>query len=519
MSLPVLHYALLALFFLGRCDCTLNAIYGLAGAPLEVSEDLNELDPRIMPPQTPPSSLRAANQSFFISLNVMVVVIFLFIMLAWYVKAKYPRYSPSIARPPLWVWGALGALYVLYTIGLFEEFFNLAIKVDHSGKVSVLHLSETVIGMTSLLKVNESVTGAILFVVCVMLLPLAWLVLMLVGELWRTNDNPGKEKISATCIDVAPLINKCGSTSMFACIFSVLLVTSVDTKGMSLAACWGSGFTYMLFLYIGSLSLHLFMKGEADTRVALHEPLLLRWLGKVGTLVFALVLATFFLLFLALGVALPCLGIGLATDTIHALAIEHELDAILAPLLPKVNATVWDNTEYWARSDINLVSLTAKALDMVFYGGQANAFFVVLLLGFFVFFLSLADMYHIVAASYKMYRSHRNPDLNEVGGEYTWRSRVLMQLEMLDACVGGMIFVILAGSTFRERGLEIFFMPGVLFVALAEVIHYLAHYFVVPAVEHAQALKTNEFLHSVCSGCYTARSFLSSQTPKSSART
>lgn len=501
----------------------LNLIADVAATPSTPTEQ--QLDALLTNLQTQSAEisfdyqrLSKANDWFYLSVNLVLATVFAGYFCSLFMKSYFPALYPAPDRPSMCVFASLLSIYGLLIAGWFTDLFaDIELRISLFGHSILLtsyppgHLNaitSSTVGLMGLLPP----AAAAFTVTCEMVLPMAALILFIVGEVLRHGTNPSA---SRRCTLISQHLIKMCCPLMFAYILGLHIFVHMQHGQVATEGVWDVGFTNFCIFCIGLTIASCFFK-PAEIEMKIEEsrrwfswssnassrrdildpsaaPWLLRRFGKKGTFYAALCLTVLFMAAVSIGMAFECIGIYL---TPYIFMEPH------GPIPDKFFPLIKDNIE-------NIVGPGHSALDslttvissstmLVFTGGEANGAMAFVAIFGFAFICPLANMLIICAAAYKVakrrLRDNRrvvNDDgsyaIGDIGGEAAYVAHHFKHCDMLDACIVGIFLLVLASAGEGDEGFCVFSQWAIALLILAEIIHYFAFYTVVPVAEFMQS--------------------------------
>merc|ERR1712125_98296 len=112
------------------------------------------------------------------------------------------------------------------------------------GGASVFEVSDSTLGFVETLIRTGGWMGACFVVLFAIVVPIIKLVLLAVGELWRTSEDPVRVKKAGLCITIVQLVSKWACPDMFAYVLLLYLIRSLN-KGETMQGLMSldAGFT------------------------------------------------------------------------------------------------------------------------------------------------------------------------------------------------------------------------------------------------------------------------------------
>uniref|UniRef100_A0A7S0AAC9 Uncharacterized protein n=1 Tax=Pyrodinium bahamense TaxID=73915 RepID=A0A7S0AAC9_9DINO len=337
-----------------------------------------------------------------------------------------------------------------------------------------------------------------------MVVPAFKLLLLCVGEIWRSSTDPSKVRGARLCIYTVQLVSKWACPDMFAYILLLYLLRSLGGDLVGSQVHLDMGFMHFSVFCIcstfSSLAIRLPARPppEGSCRQSPQQAQQHRRRREEKALVaqlrFWLVagLALLFLLCLGAGICTSCMS--LRVDTSLLVKPTGPLPSWVQPVL------TWLDVASQTASDVKLwqcvVSLCWWSLD------EANCFLALLLLAVFALALPAANMVLLlcVSAGEVVSAVGSPPQPGHRKGYVSCASsavHVLKHLSMLDVAITGIVVACLVTGVYKEQGIVLSMGPGLAYLVLAEAIHYATYHLVQCSVttapeEVAQPAATSE---------------------------
>mmetsp|Transcript_67358 Transcript_67358/g.121368 ORF Transcript_67358/g.121368 Transcript_67358/m.121368 type:complete len:547 (+) Transcript_67358:40-1680(+) len=394
----------------------------------------------------------------------------------------YPRAKSSSGQPTYFVLVMISASYVLLIPGLFCTLFSFLIGAEMMGMkviVSSVHghpstITESTVSMVKLLCDTGGWLGAALVVFYAMVVPAVKLVLLIAGEMFR--EDPATVQKSRRCIHFVQFITKWACPDMFAYILLIYLFRDLDERSSTITALaqLDTGFTCFSLFCVGSTIATLALRPPEDPS-STDSPSN-RW--SVGPSRLPFVVGVMFVGFLGLlfeGMVRPCMGLRLNSEILFQ--PNGPLPASAKPMVEMMHLTDQVNT------DVSLSRCTSALLRWTLEG-EVNCILAMLMLVVFMVALPVVDMCLLLSAAAKLYMCPST--VSDPAGSTMSVVRVLKHCSMLDVAIMGVVVVCSAGAAYQKQGVQFLLLPGLLFLALAEALHYATYYIVRDAC-HAAA--------------------------------
>jgi len=457
-----------------------NKIASIAGSATSIA---SALQPLLVPVVAGGHDTEEINKAVFWGLAVVAIATFF----GFVIDVLFPPADNKVARPRFWLWGMLLASFALLIPGLTEVLFSFSVAI----KILGLHvtvtttdgvagpITESTFSVVGLLWNSGGTLGAVLIVLYAMVIPVAKLFLLGLGELWRCDKDPSRVHAARGCIKVVQTLSKWACPDMFAYILLLYLVRSLDLRSSSIEApaqldigfiCFS---IFCTFSTITSLAIHLPPKPEilGDAAPRDHPPLLISCFGRRGTYWAAAAMLCIFSALLVAGLCAPVMTMSL--DDSLLLQPIGPLPTVLEPLLSALNLSSQVDT------DVSILACITALMEWLYYGEASCVLALVMLLGFATLFPVL-DMVCLLVAAAGMREEqfekekHVSPTWDSTVARSA--SRVLNHLSMLDVTIMGVVVVSYAAGVYKSQGIVIGMKWGVYLLLSAEVVHYVAYY-------------------------------------------
>lgn len=175
------------------------------------------------------------------------------------------------------------------------------------------------------------------------------------------------------------------------------------------------------------------------------------------------------------------------------MALELNSKALIEPHgpIPKAAGPMIDNIMDKINADVAIWPCIKSLMGYALTMGEGNSILAVMMLSVFAIGLTCADMIVLVVASWNL-PSDVKTNEHQVGCSKPYQSsamrvaKVLGKLSMLDVAVMGVLVICLATGMYAKMGVVFHLKSGVVFLLVAEVVHYTAYAFVAGAVERAE---------------------------------
>lgn len=442
-----------------------------------------------------PVKLGGAPESFVnwmvaLAIGVVLVGILGAYAVVYGIKSCNQDLELAADRPAPWCLGLLTASYALLIPGLFQVLFSVVIAVSVFGFHIVVTqnppghphaITESMWSLINLLATSGSWIGALLVTLYAICIPISKVLLLIMAEAWRHNEDPGKVRCAARCIWVVQIISKWACPDMFAYVMVLYLFRSLNAGLIESIAALDTGFTFFSIFCVGSTVSSLAIPipkipdEEEDKSATEPPPLILRCLGSRGVFIFMLILALSFFGVLGVGISFPCMGLHLDA---HALVKPHgPLPAAALPILEGLDVSKL------VSASVSMVKAAPAMVQYLFEYGELNALLAAIMLFVFAFALPILDMIVILTGAWHRCFSSDASDTKMLP-RLVDISHFLKHLEMLDVMSMGVIVIVAAGSVYKKNGIVMELEWGLALLITAELIHYVSYFIVLPAVAY-----------------------------------
>eukprot|EP00927_Polykrikos_kofoidii_P077183 TRINITY_DN74153_c0_g1_i1.p1 TRINITY_DN74153_c0_g1~~TRINITY_DN74153_c0_g1_i1.p1 ORF type:complete len:413 (+),score=81.31 TRINITY_DN74153_c0_g1_i1:129-1241(+) len=314
--------------------------------------------------------------------------------------------------------------------------------------------------------------GAVLVIFYAMVLPALKVVLLVVGEFWRRTPSPEKRLVAHRSIRFVQMISKWASPDMFAYILLLYLLRNLGhPPEVQSTAQLDIGFVcFSIFCVLSTLS-SLAIKLPEDISDRARRGSLASPTNDDNMLMgYAFGFALLFAVLLGFGISQPCMGLRLRVDS---------LIAPNGPVPETFRSTLEElHLEKKVGARVSLTQCMQALYAWAAEGESASAVGFVLL-GVFVIILTVLDVAALLWAALKIGTTMRQEgmtadQLEKARGhlrrllEY---SRLLKHVSMLDVFCMGVVVVCLAGSAYRNMGIDVEVLPGIGLLVAAEACH------------------------------------------------
>lgn len=411
----------------------------------------------------------------------VVAVLFIASVVGALLDAFRPLPCTKGGHPKAWVLSLLLASYTLLYPSFYAELFsfNVYIKVHANLLFIPIHfahnltpkpVTETMASFIQALLKSGGWIGAYLIILYALVMPIAKLLLLFVGELLRNTSSMRLRRVSRACIHFVQTVSKWASPDMFAYILLLFVFRSMGKPPeFQSDAALDVGFVYFsIFCVASTFSSLAITLPQVDTRTLQDNGAsesgisakLARPCGQRGMMSFSILLASAFFIFLSWGLFAPCLGLRL--DVSPLVAPQGPIPSMALPALRSLHVK-----EKFA-VDVSLWRCMYAMLEWA-EGGEVTCFVAFVLLALFVISLTSLDVIFLVLIPLRVFPvDGRIPAVKA--------SHVLKHVSMLDVFCVGVIVLCLAESAYKKYGFQLHVMDGTYVLLLAEACHYALYY-------------------------------------------
>jgi len=430
--------------------------------------------------------LRSNTASYINGFFIGVMAFFAIMPAAGYAVGKF---SPCPKGPALgcscWLLALLLASYIVLIPGIFAMDFSFNIAIIVPGietriGVTMVHgsttpgpIRESTRSLVGLMLATGNATGAILVGLYAFVVPVAKLVLLFLGELWRHSPSRNRVQTARLCVYTVQIISKWASPDMFAYILLFYLIRHLDNPPLvESLAVFETGFTcYTAFCIastVSSLAIRIpEMQDSADER----PPMLIRIFGRRAIIFLAPgILAIWGCLF-ACGITMDCLSLRLDPTAL----LEKVGMSELAPIIDATHLTKLVD------SDVSLWGCMWDMLALLHNTSELNLILAFVMLSVFAVALPVVDMVLLLIVSFRLCDNllgtvaRKFPGLKAV--------YIIKHLAMLDVLAMGIMVVSLGAAIYKEQGIILNMQPGLALLVFSEVLHYISYYAVLSVAD------------------------------------
>merc|ERR1740121_733055 len=334
-------------------------------------------------------------------------------------------------------------------------------------------IRESTRSLIGLLLKTGSVTGAVLVGFYAFVVPVAKLVLLCLGELWRHSPSTNRVKTARLCVHTVQIISKWASPDMFAYILLFYLIRHVNNPPLiESLAVFETGFTcYTAFCIASTASSMAIRIPEMQDSADESPPMLIRIFGRRGIIFLAPgILAIWGCLF-AFGITMDCLSLRLDPTVL----LEKVGMSELAPIIEATHITKLVD------SDVSLWRCTWDMLALLHNTSELNLILAFVMLSVFAIALPMLDMVLLLIVSFRLCDN----SLGTVARKFPGLKAVyiIKHLAMLDVLAMGLAVVSLAAAIYKEQGIILTLQPGLPLLVCSEVLHYISYYAVLSVAD------------------------------------
>jgi len=394
----------------------------------------------------------------------------------------------GVPRTSNWVLFSFMGCYSLLVPGLICPLFSYNLSAL-GGNVEMAEATHSMLSFIQQLWGTNCTSGALLVVLYAIVVPAIKLVLLLLSEVWR-RQGPEQVMKARRCVGVLQHISKWASPDMFAYVLLLFLMRSLNhPPTLQAVSQMDVGFTCFAVFCVGSTVAALGLKLPPLPEGREEKAPLLRGccgLAKRPALLAGLVT----LLFAAF---VPLLVAGLTRPT---MVLDVDLDAAFEPHGPIPAAmrpfVMSLNIGTLAHAEVSFGDCISKLAEWT-RSGSATSFMGFLLFAVCVVFNTALGMVLLLWSSLLMWYKAARPAVVQGEGKACnelarpmlpiQMAKVFKKLSFLDVSIVGLVIVVLSGHSYKKQGLILTLQPGLLFLTLAEICHYAAHFLVVLTYE------------------------------------
>jgi hypothetical protein len=449
--------------------------------------------------QTPPTSLQARttdmlNGNSLLYNNVAVVVILACICtmsLIGYQLDSRPKSGEE--QTPKRFSNRIGLLllasYLIWIPAIFSSdfSFNIGFIVPVSGqRVGITQderhghvpgpINESTRTLIHLLWSTGAHFGAVLIAIYAFIVPIAKLLLLGTGEMYRFSEKVHLRRLSRNCILLMQFISKWAAPDMFAYVLLYYLIRKLQHLPVSTLGMFDIGFTcYSVFTMTCAISsLGITLPQVPGSELEEVRP---PWVKRVfarnprGVFVLASCLATAWMCFFAIGLVTPCFALHLDGEL-----LQHHVPDNMKQVLKmiKLNRII-------GRQDVSVLQSMWAMLYWFATDKDLNLLLAFVMLAGFAVFLTALSMATLLRTAWQLSRGaavgkHPCPAITN--------SHIFKHLSMLDVLLMGVFVGTLAGGIYNKVGVVISVRYGCLVLMAAELMHYLTHFVVHSAADY-----------------------------------
>eukprot|EP00747_Dinoflagellata_sp_TGD_P182987 gnl/TRDRNA2_/TRDRNA2_37593_c0_seq1.p1 gnl/TRDRNA2_/TRDRNA2_37593_c0~~gnl/TRDRNA2_/TRDRNA2_37593_c0_seq1.p1 ORF type:complete len:696 (-),score=149.75 gnl/TRDRNA2_/TRDRNA2_37593_c0_seq1:100-2187(-) len=315
--------------------------------------------------------------------------------------------------------------------------------------------------------------SAVMVVFFVVIIPIFNLMLLLLGEFWRNNQNPKRAEIARKATRLVQVISKWASPHLFTFIAMISMLDEANHKpAIETQGNLESGFVcYSIFCILSmltSLAIPVPEKSaEASQSVeVLRPPLVVRMGGMRGVMLLTLANCFFFFIFFTIGLFWPCMSVWSETPL-----KDGRLNVAMKVL---VERGLFDHVD----SDLSLLDIIRRMSTRLGDKGELTIGFSFVVLVWFVLTVTVLNMLMLLAAAWELHNEAR-AELRQEESLRAPRHRQVMTLSkllshcsMLDVFIVGLVLFVASARSYHESGIFMSVEPGLFLLLVAEFIHY-----------------------------------------------
>lgn len=386
-------------------------------------------------------------------------------------------------RPRGWVIGTLVGSYALLIPGLTMTLFSFQVAAVN-GLYTIRANTETMLEFVGELWESGALLGASCIVLFAIVIPIVKIILLCIGGTLRHSTKEGKVTFAGTAIRFVQKISKWASPDMFAYILFLNLVRGLNhPPTLNGLFRLDVGFSCFSVFCIASTISSL---GVRSPPVPITHPEISSRFSKkvVAMIVTVIILFLVFLYLLYHGLRTPCMALRL---DINKLFETGEIAANLRPIVEMLH--IGEK----AASDISMSETMTNLWSWAHWNAsgefhyEANCFLAWMMIAVFVVAFTIFDMIALIILAFQV-----RVQVKHDGHRPKWAMEVvhvLRKLSMLDVTVVGVCIIILAGQIYKEMGIMLTLRGGIVYLAFAELCHYVVYFLVTSMAEAMPALE------------------------------
>jgi uncharacterized paraquat-inducible protein A len=419
------------------------------------------------------------------------------------------------------------ASYLLLVPGIFAILFSFVIAVQITGPSTPFGamdfhvtitldadthepgaITESMVSVTRMLFKTGNILGGSLVALYAFIIPSAKMVLLVLGEAWRS----GWPRRSRACVRAVQFVSKWACPDLFAYVLLLHLVRAlpvhfhlIEARGhldvgfscfsvfcvcSTIASLWiplpsASGDFSALSSREDDEQRHgqatsqtIALRLSADEGAEPQKSGMLRFLGRRGVFWLVLCLALASASLLAAGVLTPCMGLQLRVGSLVQPAGPLPAEAL--PFLERLDLESQVNSR---------VSLWDCMRNLLHYAlaGYGNSILALAIFAVFVIGITAMDLVFLVVTTNLLvfqFPTSLKEDQDAGHHHHPWAvAHSLQHASMLGPAIMGVVVTCLAADNFKKQGVEIFMLPGLCILLVAELLHYAAYCVTEVAVE------------------------------------
>eukprot|EP00747_Dinoflagellata_sp_TGD_P207494 gnl/TRDRNA2_/TRDRNA2_81062_c0_seq1.p1 gnl/TRDRNA2_/TRDRNA2_81062_c0~~gnl/TRDRNA2_/TRDRNA2_81062_c0_seq1.p1 ORF type:complete len:904 (-),score=132.41 gnl/TRDRNA2_/TRDRNA2_81062_c0_seq1:156-2867(-) len=435
----------------------------------------------------------------------------------WLENKSNPTFVFAKGRPQAWLLAILCSAAAIWMHALFSNFISFDVSINSFGMNLVLTQSEGLPGkpgkisrsLMGLIK-SASPTSALALACYAIVAPALAAVLMVMGEFWRLSRSKESVKTARKCILTMQYLSKWSSPIVFAYVFNLCMMRSMNSQFPFLMAPTqlGIGFNsftlFSILVTAASLAVEVPKTAAAEFEQRLEPTVpwrfggaLLRF-GKEGTvLLLVLLLVALFIASLLIGMSTPALGC-----TFNSSGLMQPM----GPMPPFAMTVIESLQGVHERYEFTFAQLLSAPFQTWFDTADISCH-----LGFVMFVVcallfTVLDVCMLLGAAWLLY-SEANDEEEEQGNDGAsshsdeWATEstrvtinrlmstvhIMKHAAMLDVSIMGVLVITLAADMYQNLGIEFQVMTAVPWLIVAEFLHYTLYYLVGGAVEFSLA--------------------------------
>jgi len=408
----------------------------------------------------------------------LVAAVFAVFLIAKLLETCCPSLKLSPGRPSLTLFALLLFSYVILIPGLFTNLFSfrivaslvgLEIPLTTEGATPTGTIMKSTTGLIELLWDTDCIPGALLVLAYAIVIPIVKLILLAIGESYRFSDEANNRITAQWCIRVVQIISKWACPDMFVYIVLLYLFRTFATHSSVVDA--------QARLDIGFTCFSIFCLLSTVLSLAIHVPRSIteeispctRWcscpskccFGPKGSFLFALLVFACFAFTMYYGTLYPCMGLHLNSSALTRPG--GPVPSFAAPIVADMHL---DDV---VKSEVSLRVCIKALVGYALNENEGTCILGTIMIAVFVVAFTCLDMILLLLASFEMCCS-------VYPARITYFCEVLKHMSMLDVFLMGILIVTTVGEMYEDYGVIFDFQPGIIYLLLAEMLHYLLYY-------------------------------------------